>query len=114
MNQVLLHSHIWFSFGWFLNHIFISPAHHQIHHSRAPQHFNKNLGDTFAIWDWLFGTLYLPKGDKNIRTGVSENEQADFDRARDCYVLPAVKARHHFKKREFGRLSHANYLVYQN
>lgn len=62
----LRHSHIWLSFGPILGRIFISPAQHQIHHSRAPQHWDRNFGEVFAIWDWLFGTLYLPGKEREI------------------------------------------------
>ena len=53
----LRHSHVWLSFGP-LNHIFISPAQHQIHHSRDWRHRDKNLGVALALWDKLFGTFY--------------------------------------------------------
>ena len=56
----LQHSHFWISFQGIWGKLFISPAHHQIHHSDDPAHFNTNLGSTLAIWDWIFGTLYLP------------------------------------------------------
>lgn len=56
----LRHSHIWWSFGPTLSRVLISPAQHQIHHSKAPQHWNRNFGEAFALWDWLFGTLYVP------------------------------------------------------
>jgi sterol desaturase/sphingolipid hydroxylase (fatty acid hydroxylase superfamily) len=56
----LQHSELWISFNGWLGHLFMSPAHHQIHHSRNPAHFNKNMGSCLALWDWLFGTLYIP------------------------------------------------------
>ena len=56
----LQHTHVWISFRGWLGRIFLSPAHHQIHHSTNPVHFNKNLGSCLALWDWLFGTLYIP------------------------------------------------------
>ena len=39
----LQHTQLWISFTGWLGHLFMSPAHHQIHHSRNPAHFNKNL-----------------------------------------------------------------------
>jgi len=68
----LRHSHIWFSFGHVLNHIFISPAHHQIHHSARPEHWNRNYGEVFAIWDWMFATLVLPSEEirKDLILGI--------------------------------------------
>jgi sterol desaturase/sphingolipid hydroxylase (fatty acid hydroxylase superfamily) len=56
----LQHTHIWIAFRGALGRIFVSPAHHQVHHSTNPIHFNKNLGSCLAIWDWLFGTLHVP------------------------------------------------------
>ena len=68
----LRHSHIWLSYGPVLNRILISPAQHQIHHSLAQRHFNKNYGEIFAIWDWMFGSLYVPDGYEAIEYGVSD------------------------------------------
>ncbi|MCC6709977.1 MAG: sterol desaturase family protein [Gammaproteobacteria bacterium] len=56
----LRHSHVWWSFGPLVSHVFSSPAQHQIHHSKAPAHADKNFGEVFALWDWLCGTLYVP------------------------------------------------------
>lgn len=66
----LHHSHIWLSFGPVLERCFISPAQHQVHHSVNPAHFNKNYGQTLAIWDWMFGTLYVVGKDEEITFGL--------------------------------------------
>ncbi len=57
----LHHTHVWIAFTGPLGRLLISPAHHQIHHSTNPIHFNKNMGSVLAIWDWLFGTLHVPE-----------------------------------------------------
>jgi sterol desaturase/sphingolipid hydroxylase (fatty acid hydroxylase superfamily) len=68
----LQHTHLWISFRGLLGRIFISPAHHQVHHSTNPIHFNKNLGSCLAIWDWLFGTLHIPgKHREKLTFGVA-------------------------------------------
>ena len=74
----LRHSHIWLSFGPVLSRIIISPAQHQIHHSRAQRHWDRNYGEVFALWDWLFGTLYVPGKEREvIEFGVAgETSQA--------------------------------------
>ncbi len=51
----LRHSSIWLSFGQ-LERLFISPAQHQIHHSNAIAHRDKNFGTCLAIWDHLMGS----------------------------------------------------------
>lgn len=68
----LRHSHIWLSYGRTLEHIFISPAQHQIHHSSAPKHHNKNYGEVFAFWDWMFGTLYVPAEQEILAFGLAD------------------------------------------
>ena len=72
----LRHSHVWLSYGPVMEHIFISPAQHHVHHSIDRKHYNKNYGEVFAIWDLMFGTLYVPKGYEKITYGLSdENSQ---------------------------------------
>jgi sterol desaturase/sphingolipid hydroxylase (fatty acid hydroxylase superfamily) len=67
----LQHSQFWIPFSGRLGRVFLSPAHHQVHHSADPAHFNKNLGSCLAIWDWLFGTLYVPgKQPEKLTFGV--------------------------------------------
>ena len=68
------HSHIWISYGPVIEHIFISPAQHQIHHSLERRHWHKNYGEVLAIWDWAFGTLYVPKGHEKLAFGLSTED----------------------------------------
>lgn len=51
----LIHSNIKKSLGP-LSYILVSPLYHWIHHSKKPQHFNKNFSTDFAIWDIFFKT----------------------------------------------------------
>jgi sterol desaturase/sphingolipid hydroxylase (fatty acid hydroxylase superfamily) len=67
----LQHSQVWISFTGVVGRILLSPAHHQVHHSTNPVHFNKNLGSVLAVWDWAFGTLHVPKKEgEGVRFGV--------------------------------------------
>ena len=59
----LRHSHIWLSFG-VVERLFISPAQHQMHHSRTNGH--ANLGTYLAVWDKLFKT-WKPSGTNPVR-----------------------------------------------
>ena len=45
----LQHSHMWIAFRGVLGRIIVSPAHHQVHHSANPKHFNKNFGLPCAV-----------------------------------------------------------------
>lgn len=89
----LRHSSIWLPYtGWF-GHIFISPAHHQIHHSVAREHWDKNQGIIFAFWDWMVGSLVVPER-KNMKLtyGIDGREEYEFDGLLKLYWLPFVKA----------------------
>jgi sterol desaturase/sphingolipid hydroxylase (fatty acid hydroxylase superfamily) len=70
------HSHIWISFGPVLERIFISPAQHQIHHSIEPKHFNRNYGQALALWDWMFGTLYVIREREVVTFGLDDKADA--------------------------------------
>lgn len=88
----LRHSHIWLSYGPVLSTIFISPAQHQIHHSKAKRHWNKNYGFIFAIWDYLFGSLYVPKEQETIEFGIGNDEDRHYSSPLKLYFLPFQRA----------------------
>ena len=74
----LRHSHVKLTYWNRLETILISPFQHQIHHSNAARHYNKNLGSKLAIWDWMFGTLIKSKDVSNVTYGLG-NEDKDYN-----------------------------------
>jgi sterol desaturase/sphingolipid hydroxylase (fatty acid hydroxylase superfamily) len=68
----LRHSHVWLSWGPVLERVVISPAQHQVHHSTALEHRDRNYGFIFALWDWMFGTLYVPRGRETLIYGLGD------------------------------------------
>jgi sterol desaturase/sphingolipid hydroxylase (fatty acid hydroxylase superfamily) len=88
----LHHSHIPLSFGRVAEHVLISPVMHQIHHSTAPEHWNRNMGGNFALWDWMFGTLYLPDGRKELKFGLGEGVPQPYCNGLVAYTLPFWEA----------------------
>jgi len=88
----LRHTHVWVSFGPVWSRYFISPAQHQIHHSADEKHFHTNIGWAFAIWDRLFGTLYVPEGKEEITYGLGDGTDADYHGVIRMYFLPVVRA----------------------
>ncbi len=66
----LRHSQVWLSYGRWLEHLFISPAQHQVHHSSERGHYDRNFGSALALWDWLGGTLYVTGGRERLRFGL--------------------------------------------
>lgn len=88
------HSHVRTTLGP-LNYIFPSGEMHQIHHSAELKHRDKNFGNGSALFDWIFGTIYIPKPDEVIRLGLSEDEigaQNPHKRAIDIYTEPFAYA----------------------
>ncbi|MEE2787054.1 MAG: sterol desaturase family protein [Myxococcota bacterium] len=65
----LRHSHVPLTYGRRLEHLFISPRQHQIHHSIAPEHHHANYGSKLAVWDWLWGTLIISQAGERLRFG---------------------------------------------
>jgi len=69
----LRHSPFYLGFGrW--EKWFISPAQHQIHHSVAFKHFDKNFGSALAIWDRLFNSLLLSKNEEVSGFGLDKKK----------------------------------------
>lgn len=85
----LRHFPAWVSFGAILNRWFISPAHHQLHHSRAPAHFGKNRGFDLALWDRLYGTLYVPGAqEEELRLGLGDGSDGQWHAVSRMYFWP--------------------------
>jgi sterol desaturase/sphingolipid hydroxylase (fatty acid hydroxylase superfamily) len=58
---------------------YCSPQMHRIHHSRLPQHQDRNFAFVLPLWDVLFGTYYAPARDEFPPTGVEgEREISSF------------------------------------
>jgi sterol desaturase/sphingolipid hydroxylase (fatty acid hydroxylase superfamily) len=72
----LRHSELPFYATGTLGKIIQAPAHHQVHHSTDPKHFDKNLGYCLSIWDWAFGTLYVPKKGEKFSYGLGHKDSA--------------------------------------
>ncbi len=87
----LRHSHVWLPLKGVWGRLFISPAHHQIHHSDAERHYDRNFGFIFGIWDWAFGSLYVPEKYEKLSFGLSEGEHREYDGVWRLYALPFVK-----------------------
>jgi sterol desaturase/sphingolipid hydroxylase (fatty acid hydroxylase superfamily) len=87
----LRHSHVRLSYGPVLNRIFICPTLHQIHHGCSPEHLDKNFGGIFSVWDWLVGTLYIPRDDEEVLLGLPGGEHSDYNSIISLYLRPFVK-----------------------
>ena len=88
----LRHSHIWLAYPRWLSWALVSPAQHQVHHSSAPVHFNRNMGFVFSFWDRLAGTLYVPARRESLHFGLGDGQDEEFDSVSALYFLPFRKA----------------------
>jgi sterol desaturase/sphingolipid hydroxylase (fatty acid hydroxylase superfamily) len=93
----LQHSHMWIAFRGLAGRIFVSPAHHQVHHSADPKHFNKNFGSCLALWDWMFGTLYIPQKEREPLT-FGFADRPDAHTVKGELVAPLINAAAHLKQ----------------
>jgi sterol desaturase/sphingolipid hydroxylase (fatty acid hydroxylase superfamily) len=66
----LRHSHIPLGFPRGLSRLLLSPHMHQAHHSTDPAHHDRNFATALSLWDWLFGTLYIPARGERFRFGL--------------------------------------------
>ena len=87
----LRHSHIWISYGKIIEHILISPAQHQIHHSKATKHHDRNFGTILSIWDWIGGSLCVAEKNENIAFGLGESS-VTYNSLRSIYLNPCSEA----------------------
>ena len=75
-----------------------SPALHWLHHSNNPKHFNCNIGNTYTIWDKLFGT-YLDESHLNEINGFGV-ENSEYNKHHPIYsysILPAIRILKRFR-----------------
>lgn len=79
----LRHSHIPMRYGWLERHL-ISPAQHQLHHSREERHWDKNFGLCFSWWDRWFGTIVYSTPGEKFALGLPQDIQHEYDNVRNC------------------------------
>jgi sterol desaturase/sphingolipid hydroxylase (fatty acid hydroxylase superfamily) len=90
---ILRHSHVWLHYGPRWGKWLISPAHHQLHHSCEERHLGGvNRGFELAVWDRLYGTLYVPHRQESFRMGLGDGTDAEWHTIRRMYVMPFVNA----------------------
>jgi sterol desaturase/sphingolipid hydroxylase (fatty acid hydroxylase superfamily) len=101
----LRHSPVWISYGPTWGRWLISPAHHQLHHSCDPTHIGCNRGFELAIWDRLYGTLYVPQAEPvQLTLGLGDGSEARYHNVGRMYLLPFVDVARRIGSRA-GRLS---------
>lgn len=72
----LNHANLDWNYGPF-GYLFNNPRMHIWHHAKElpPEHkYGMNFGLSLSIWDYLFGTAYIPQSGKNIEIGFDGDE----------------------------------------
>ncbi|MDE3182825.1 MAG: sterol desaturase family protein [Bacteroidota bacterium] len=57
--------------SWF-EAVFVSPAHHRVHHASNVRYLDKNLGMVLIIWDKIFGTFQKEVKEDPVRYGLTK------------------------------------------
>jgi sterol desaturase/sphingolipid hydroxylase (fatty acid hydroxylase superfamily) len=91
MMDFIRHTHWKFSYGRWLNCIFLCPHYHQLHHSVAKEHWHRNFGLTLTIWDKMFGTLVAPKPDEDFAFGLPDREAEEYQSLARLHIVPLKK-----------------------
>ena len=85
----LRHSPVWISYGTTVGRWMISPAHHQLHHSVETRHWGCNRGSNLALWDRLYGTLYVPGVEpETFRMGLGDGTEDKWHSVWRMYLVP--------------------------
>ena len=95
----LRHSHIGIRYWSWVEYIFISPAQHQLHHSIAREHHDKNFGAALAIWDWIFGSLHHSVEYETLELGIEKNQKDETHNLKDLYINPFIEINNYFLRR---------------
>ncbi|APE28432.1 sterol desaturase family protein [Aurantiacibacter gangjinensis] len=72
-----IHADVPWTLGLFGN-VLISPAAHRLHHIRDEALMGYNYGNTFTLWDRLFGTYKDPAPYVDCETGIAEGTRGFF------------------------------------
>lgn len=72
---LLIHANVRIPYGP-LTPVFAGPQLHRLHHSKAPEHRDKNYAANFPIWDILFGTYVAPRRAEWPPTGLPDGDRS--------------------------------------
>lgn len=83
------HWNVWLTYPAPLDKWFISPAHHQLHHSANPQHWGCNRGFELAIWDRLYKTIVTPtQHPQDLTLGLGDADELSWRSLTQLYLNP--------------------------
>src|ERR1700720_4671897 len=71
-HSAFVHANLDWTFGPF-KYVIATPVFHRWHHT-AERGGEKNFAATFPVLDLIFGTFYMPAGEKPDRYGIADRE----------------------------------------
>jgi len=71
VSATFVHANLNWTFGP-LKYVIATPVFHRWHHGPPDEGGEKNFAPTFALWDLLFGTFYMPQGRLPQQYGVDD------------------------------------------
>jgi sterol desaturase/sphingolipid hydroxylase (fatty acid hydroxylase superfamily) len=74
--SVFVHANLDWTLGPF-KYLLVSPMFHRWHHTLPDESGNRNFASTFALFDLLFGTFYLPEGKRPGQYGIVDKDMPD-------------------------------------
>ena len=69
--SALVHANLNWDFGWG-RYVLVSPVYHRWHHTGPDRGGSSNFAATFPLFDLLFGTFYMPAGERPDEYGVDD------------------------------------------
>jgi hypothetical protein len=73
-----------------LERVFMSPAQHQIHHSREARHLDRNLDLLLSCWDQMLGTIVYSEPMPVTNLGLTAGQQ-NYMTVRSLFVSPFLE-----------------------
>lgn len=55
--------------------IFVTPAHHRVHHASNIPYLDKNMGMVLIVWDRLFGTFHDEDANEPVKYGLTHQPE---------------------------------------
>ncbi len=75
--DVFIHSNVRIPWLGRLVPFFSTPQYHWIHHSKLPEHQDKNYAIWLPVYDVVFGSYFRPRTDEYPPTGLSSGERIE-------------------------------------
>ncbi|MGB0941328.1 MAG: sterol desaturase family protein [Marinomonas sp.] len=88
----LRHSNVMLCYPHWLEKVLISPAQHQIHHSVAREHWDKNFGVVLACWDKWFKSLHHSDPTQTLKFGLGSDAGKNHNSLLALYLLPFLQS----------------------